>query len=182
MNPEKIIGLVGYKGSGKDLFADYLVDKYGYEKISVAEPLKKACAILFSLEDKYFQDQDLKEQVITEWGMSPRQMMQIVGTDLLRNRLYQDFWVRHFRLRIQQSIQKGSTKIVCPDIRFQNEADVVKQYGGLNVYIDRFAKRKDTHASETLDIHPLDLSITNKSTVADFYSMIDHHLVNLWNE
>lgn len=41
------IGLCGFKGAGKDTAADYLVSKYGYTKISLADPLKRACQSIF---------------------------------------------------------------------------------------------------------------------------------------
>lgn len=47
------IGFCGFKGSGKDTAADYLVSKYGYRKVSFADPLKKACEGIFSFPSEH---------------------------------------------------------------------------------------------------------------------------------
>lgn len=44
----RTIGFCGFKGSGKDTAADYLVSRFGYTKVSFADPLKKACESIFS--------------------------------------------------------------------------------------------------------------------------------------
>lgn len=41
------VGLCGFKGSGKDTAADYLVSQYGYKKVSLADPLKRTCESIF---------------------------------------------------------------------------------------------------------------------------------------
>ena len=47
-----IIGL-GFKArSGKDCVADYLVGKYGFQKLSFADSLKGACKEIFHLSDE----------------------------------------------------------------------------------------------------------------------------------
>jgi hypothetical protein len=49
----RTVGLCGFKGSGKDTAADYLVSKYGYQKISLADPLKKACQQIFAFPKEH---------------------------------------------------------------------------------------------------------------------------------
>ena len=45
-----IIGICGLIGSGKGIVSDYLVDTYGFEKISFADKLKDAVSELFGLD------------------------------------------------------------------------------------------------------------------------------------
>lgn len=47
----KVVGFCGFKGSGKDTAADYLVAEYGYTKISLAHPLKLAAQLIFGFSD-----------------------------------------------------------------------------------------------------------------------------------
>lgn len=47
----KVIGFCGFKGSGKDTAADYLVGTHGYSKISLAHPLKLAAQTIFGFSD-----------------------------------------------------------------------------------------------------------------------------------
>ena len=48
----EVIGFCGFKGSGKDTAADYLCEHHGYEKISLAYPLKTACQKIFGFSDQ----------------------------------------------------------------------------------------------------------------------------------
>lgn len=47
----RVVGFCGFKGSGKDTAADYLAAEYGYEKISLAYPLKNVCKLIFDFSD-----------------------------------------------------------------------------------------------------------------------------------
>lgn len=47
-----IIGLSGHAGSGKDTAADYLVDRYGFVKLSLADEMKRFCKTVFGFTDE----------------------------------------------------------------------------------------------------------------------------------
>ena len=47
MRLQILIGITGRRGSGKDTVADRLVEKFKFEKYSIAAPLKKAIQNLF---------------------------------------------------------------------------------------------------------------------------------------
>lgn len=48
-----LIGFCGFKGSGKDTSADYLIQEYLYEKLSLAYPIKEACKGMFGFPDDH---------------------------------------------------------------------------------------------------------------------------------
>jgi hypothetical protein len=56
-----IIGLAGKAGSGKDSFADVLVEKMGFEKLFFAKNLKEMCKSVFDLTDWHVYEQEGKE-------------------------------------------------------------------------------------------------------------------------
>jgi hypothetical protein len=60
-----IIGICGKASSGKDLSAEYLVNNYGYQQLSLAEPIKDLCEDLFG-----FTEQQL-------WGSSSKRNQDI---------------------------------------------------------------------------------------------------------
>ena len=60
----KIVALSGWKGSGKDMIADYLVKHHGFEKLSFASVLKDMTAIQYNIPRNHFDDRDLKEAPI----------------------------------------------------------------------------------------------------------------------
>lgn len=142
-----LIGLIGYKHSGKDTMADYLVQKYGFKKHAFADPVKQACRIMFQLEKEQLDDPQLKEVLDERWGMTPRQMMQKFGTDMVRCMLGDDFWVKNMDMKIQK---ETNNNIVISDVRFRNEAEWVRQNNGVLIRIvDGKTQHTDTHPSET---------------------------------
>lgn len=143
-----MIGLIGRKGSGKDTVADYLVSRHGYKKHAFAAPLKRVCRELFLLDEEQMHQVDQKEKVDARWNMSPRQMMQMVGTDMVRKHLGIDFWLHHMTTTIAK--EDEPTKIVISDVRFANEADWIRRHGGrlIRVIGIREDKDEDVHASE----------------------------------
>lgn len=47
-----LVGVSGFAGSGKDTIANYLVERYGYQKTSLADPIKRACREIFGFSDE----------------------------------------------------------------------------------------------------------------------------------
>jgi len=170
-----LIGLIGYKQSGKDTFADYLVQTRNFKKQAFAEPVKQICQILFHLEPEQMYDPCLKEVVDKRWGLSPRQMMQKVGTDMVRNMLGNDFWVRHMDMRA------STGNIVISDVRFRNEAEWVKDRGGVLIRIVDGGHHCDHHPSETEQLSiKEDYVLTNKKNgLEEFHQQIETIIKNI---
>ena len=145
-----IIGLVRQKGAGKDTVADYLVREHGFTKLAFADPVKKVCEAMFALDSIYFHCPLLKEQVIPAWGMSPREMMQKVGTDIVRTQMGDRFWIKHMQVRIDSL--PPDTKIVISDVRFVNEAEFIHSLPDshlVRVQLQSRVRDVDNHISET---------------------------------
>lgn len=170
-----LIGLVGKKQVGKDTVANYLVHHYGFIKHAFAAPLKAACEVLFLLEPRHLNDNRLKEKTDARWDKTPRQMMQLVGTDLFRKHVDRDFWVKHMDLWLDAH---HSDLVVISDVRFQNEADLIKKRGGLLWRVEREMPYHDAHESETQEIRNVDLNLDNNRSVNDLYHQIDLSIRN----
>jgi hypothetical protein len=127
-----LIGISGHAGVGKDTLADYICDHFDFDSIAFAGPLKTACAALFGVPRSWFNDREVKEKVIGAWNMSPRQMAQFVGTELVRNHLGKDFWIRRFAMSHSEH-----QNIVISDLRFQNEAEYILSQGGYIIHLTR---------------------------------------------
>lgn len=166
-----LIGLIGQKYSGKDTLADFLVSHYHFKKYAFATPVKEICQIMFHLKPEQMTDPILKEIVDTRWDLSPRQLMQKVGTDMIRDMWGHDFWLKHMDLRIS-----NNDNIVISDVRFPNEAHWIKSHGGFLIRILNTDSQYhvDTHPSETLQSHiHQDISIVNhKNGIPDFHQHI----------
>jgi hypothetical protein len=179
-----LIGLVGRKQSGKSIVAAYLTDTYGFVEYSLAEPLKRACMEIFGLtEEQVYVN---KEQIDPYWGVSPRVLLQTVGTDLFRNELPlylpsfdSTIWVRALEKKILST--PPNIPIVVSDIRFHDEHAFIKEHGGITIRIDRHSlfdthtntHPNDTHESETQDIDNVDYVIYNTGTLYDLFRNVD---------
>ena len=171
-----IIGLFGKKGSGKDTFADYMVEKYGFQKLSFAGPLKKICKDLFLLSEYQVNDPILKETVIPQWNLSPRQILQKVGTDLFRQHFSETFWVDLMKNTLEQFSE--NEKIIITDIRFQNEHDLVQYFPNsfiIKIQRDEQDKINDLHVSENWNLNT-NIVIQNNSSKEDFFQKIENCL------
>ena len=189
-----IIGLTGYKGSGKDTIADYLVNEQGFIKIAFADFIRNALKELFDWDDENFS-QEKKEIPDSYWGVTPRKMCQEIGTEFLRIHC-KDFISQDFKLpndedykatfhikRINKEIIKlldvnSNVKIVFSDIRFQDELDYVKSLGGIIVKINRISSNKNQfseHVSEkNIDsLQNVDYKIDNDGTILELLKKVN---------
>lgn len=60
---ERVIGFCGFKGSGKDTAADYLVEHHGYSKISLAHPIKLVAQAIFGFSEESLWGPSAKREV-----------------------------------------------------------------------------------------------------------------------
>lgn len=172
-----LIGFSGCKGTGKDTLSDYLVEKYNFIKYSYATPLKDACKTLFLLTDEQLYDQNKKEEIDERWGISPRQMFQIVGTDFFREKINENFWIQHFQYWYSMNKNKN---IVIADCRFQNEIDTIKKLNGITIKLVRTTNFVDSHISESgiNSLSNFDYIIDNNSSKFKSKNKLDE-IINL---
>lgn len=124
----KIIGVNGLIEGGKSTVADYLVENYGYQKMSFSTALKESTMNLFGLTpDQVFTTKG-KATVDDFWGITPREILQRYGTESIREVFGYDFWVRVLDKKIRS--MNPDSKIVVDDVRFLEESELIKSYGG----------------------------------------------------
>lgn len=160
-----IIGICGFKSSGKDTIADYLIQNYGFKRLSFASALKDIISIMFDwprdkLEGLTKEDREWREQIDPWWSktlniqlLSPRYVMQYFGTDLLRNNFHPDIWVKI----VENQLNKYEN-IVISDCRFENEINMIVRYGGKIIQVHRNVPKwfyKYRHGSDVEEIKML---------------------------
>lgn len=192
----KIIGVVGKKRSGKDTVAAML--GAGVRRIAFADKLKHVAMQMFGLSFEQCYGDDLKEVIDERWGLSPRVILQRIGTECARG-IHKDVWIRnvfdtieaHERgesvtvadfdmrtfVRLGESTPR-STVWCITDCRFPNEADAARAHGGVVVKVTRPARSSyeaaDQHASETsIDDIVEDYGISNNGTLDDLRSKVE---------
>lgn len=161
-----LIGLCGKAGSGKDTAAQFLVEKHEFMPLAFADPLKRGLMAMFNLTPEYFSDSKLKEEDIPELGVSPRILMQTLGTEWARNLLDENIWVDMVRQKIKAL---DSYSVVVTDVRFKNEGDLIKELGGVILRVQREGLTDvgiTGHSSE-YDSVTADFTIVNDGTVDD---------------
>jgi hypothetical protein len=192
-----LIAVLGRKSSGKDTFANYIINKYGFIKYSFADPLKKGIQHFFNLTDQQLTDEKLKETIDTRWGISPRKLFQIIGTDIFQNVLKEyipelsvngrNHWVILFNQ--WYTSQKLDMNVIIADARFLHEIEEIKNLGGKVIKIIRPQQinsninKNDSHLSELeIDMIPdqfIDHVIINDTNNLDTFNQKIDQLFDL---
>ena len=172
-----IIGICGLIGSGKDTIADYLVTNYNFKKLSFADKLKDSVATMF----------DWTKEL--GYSVTPRLVLQKFGTECMRDGFYDGIWVSLTKKKV---LDNPDIKWVIPDVRFDNEAKMIKEVGGevwwvkrgplpmwFRMYQDIGQKPEDIHASEWAwaNVH-FDKVLENDSTVDALRNRVQGHLAS----
>ena len=182
-----LIGLMGKKRTGKDTFANVLVEKHGYERVALADPLRDAALALDPIMGTFPLNVNGIVRV-REWRLSDvidelgwekakdyvpevRRTLQRLGTESIRS-LDDEFWIRTAFARIDALRAEGKP-VVVTDVRYPNEADAIRDAGGYLARIVRdLPEDGDAHASEkSLDDYHENLRIPNNGSKSDFEYM-----------
>lgn len=144
-----IIGFVGFISSGKNLAAALLVQQ-GFTTVSFASSLKDAVSVIFHwdrdlLEGVSDESREWRETIDPWWSkkldipqLSPRWVMQNLGTNALRHHFHTDIWVAS----LERKLMSMSGNIVVADCRFPNEINMIRSLSG-QVY--RIKRGHDPH-------------------------------------
>jgi hypothetical protein len=166
MKLPRLIGLYSpAPGCGKSTVANLLIE---HQRMAFAAPLKRAVSnmlIDLGLPSFHYVYTD-KEAIIPELGVSARHMMQTLGTEWGRACIHPDFWVMIARANVQPIMNDGGS-VVIDDVRFPNEAAMIRDLGGELWRIERSGVSYDgSHGSEggLEDITP-DRVIVNDGTI-----------------
>lgn len=146
------IGICGPKFSGKDTLGKAIAlaafeNGYGSRRIFFAQPIKEACCVMFGWTMEQLEDEVFKETVDERYGITPRHAMVTLGTEWGRDHISPDIWLTIAENRIHETPVMTIPYIT--DVRFDNEADMVRGVGGLIVHIlDGRPKDPNAHRSE----------------------------------
>lgn len=170
-----IIGLLGYKNSGKSTVAEHLARQFNYDRLGFAEPLKKMLESL-GIPKQFTRGIWKEEPNSILCGRTARWAMQTLGTEWGRELIGEDLWINVWKLHL------NSPNTVVEDVRFKNEVEAVRSKGGKLWFINRpIAQQTDKHISEHIDPHWADDEIINNGSidmlqkrVDDLFSKLNH--------
>jgi hypothetical protein len=177
-----ILGLLARSGHGKTTVARHLVEAFGAEVCSLAGPMKRAVQRVFDFSDaQVWGTQAEKEAIDPRYGISPRWLLQRLGTEGLRAEFGEDVHL-HALLGALRKDEDGRRSanvaprlVVVDDVRFPNDARFIAaggpDYRGAVVKIvatDVPEGGYGSHASEAAidDVRPEDLATTVVSSRA----------------
>lgn len=157
-----LIMLCGKKSCGKTSAAKFICGAMDtFRRYSFAGPLKRGVGEFFGLTmDQIYGDG--RGVVDERYGVTPRRILQIFGTEILQKYIYEVipelrdkiadrmFWVKQFKSWYKDCVT-GNTNIMIDDGRFPHEATAIQDMGGVVVRIYRPSTDKlcGDHPSET---------------------------------
>lgn len=151
-----IIGLCGLASSGKSTAAAALED-IGFRRVSFADPLRRML-LAFGVTVDELADKEAPCAALC--GRTVRYAMQTLGTEWGRELVGPDVWTRAWAR--EEAVKWAD--VVADDVRFPNEADVIRSAGGIVVRIVRPGLIAGDHLSERQVINA-DVEIINGSTI-----------------
>jgi hypothetical protein len=139
--------------------------------LAFADPIKEIVCDYFGVSPEIvWGTQKLKEETLTDWywdeipclwgsqcyygpkearkKVTVRELLQWVGTEVFRNNVHWDFWVKVAFNRIKKKFSAFQHHIIT-DVRFPNEVMAIKDAGGKVIRLWRTVNEaEDSHTSE----------------------------------
>lgn len=187
---------------GRETYSGWQIKKFAYK-------VKLIASILTGIPVERFEDQEFKKTHLPEeWHefdddnhylepITVRELLQRIGTEAIRDQIHPNAWVnalfadykavKIYPKTSKTGLQKeGLARMIKPnwiitDTRFPNEANAVKERGGINVRVTRPFKSDmhGQHPSETaLDNYKAwDYIIDNNGTIEDLIKKVEEILI-----
>lgn len=129
---------------------------------------------------------------VRKYYLTPRRILQLLGTDGVRNIIHPDAWVNalmsgyepainwtYIQEPSPEELENDLPNWLIPDLRFPNELKAIEDRKGITIRIERPDLPEDNHPSETaLDDAEFDYIIENSGTVGDLVDMVKDLLRN----
>lgn len=163
-----LVGLHGLMGVGKDTVAAIWAETHGMRRVALADPLRE---MLYEL-DPMLGDQVTVRMLVDRvgWdaakrhrlhGPEVRRLLQTLATEVIRDMIsataFTDLAERHIH-----DLRETGEPVVVTDVRFSNEAGMIRRLGGYIVSVVRpgTAEPGSGHRSEASGL-PCDLVLFN---------------------
>lgn len=180
-NHPKIIGLSGYATSGKDTVAEVLTRLYGYQRVAFADKLKAFVRTINPvIATIHGKDIVRADELVRGLGDTEaktykeyRRILQVAGTTV-REFFGKDTWVN-------AALDGVDGYVVVTDVRFQNEAQRIKDLGGLVLRVQRpgVGPANDHISERDLDAFNFDGYVINDGTLLDLEGEVQRVLGDL---
>lgn len=195
-----ILSITGKKGCGKDTLANIIKTyvepmDFKVEIRPMAAYLKDVLAVMLNTPRDRFEDRDFKESLsaVKGWGTN-REVMQNVGQalrDSFISTVWIDLWLRDYYASLGSgNLESPPDLIIVPDIRMDNEAEMVKELGGIVVKLEygilaeKIYEHKDNNITErgiskTLIDYTVGTDAIIKSMEGSVFDMINWDTIDI---
>lgn len=188
-----LLGLAGRAGAGKDTCGSILAADLGFATLAFADAVRAEIVRAFGIDPRMLTDR-LQKEVPTgalmlrrcidgqfvdlmaraghtrDQPLSPRAVMRAWGTEYRRALFGADYWLVRAHETVERLVREGWRRIVITDVRFTNEAELVRMLRGQVWRIRRRSaeQQQGDHDSEReVDRIDADQVIHNDHTVDD---------------
>lgn len=143
---QKVIGICGLKGSGKDTIAKIICENdSSFITLAFADKVKDIVALMFGwsremLSGRTIESREWREQPDEYWStvfgfdFTPRKALTTIGTDLIHDTFLKHIWDLTVKKHI---LEDKMHNFVITDVRFPNEIEMIKSIGGSIVQVER---------------------------------------------
>ena len=159
MDAVRVIAITGLRRSGKDEIAKVLGEKWGFDNVKVAGPLKQVIMSLFNMTEDHVEGH-MKDVIDERWGITPRLAMQFIGTEVMQYKIQEimphigrNFWMK----KLCDLIKANPNKLFAiSDVRFLHEVSELKKAFPNQVCVVKVI-RPSLFAGEECDTHSSEL-------------------------
>lgn len=188
MGTYPLIGVAGVIGAGKDVIANHLIDRWGFQRLGfsfalkqeVGQRLRRTLLAYWRLTESDIPPAPEAEQGIIDLLLQTkppvvRELLQEYGTEV-RRADDADYWVHKW---CSLAAKDWTRRLVVPDVRFDNEAKIIQRWGVLVKVVrpTTASPAQTTHASETgVALWPdsaFDAVFMNEKSIADLEARVD---------
>jgi hypothetical protein len=186
----KLIGCAGQARNGKDVTADHLARKLGWNRGAFASNVKRIFCDAFGVDYEFIEHWKTVPNAPEDFQMAVRNALQFIGDGF--RQIKGEVW-------IDMLLRDEPDSLIISDIRYVNELRAVRKRGGVNVLIYRpgfmnddpndseaVMRRFATHflkmgregsVSSSGDYGLVDFFIVNDGSVDDLFAKIDDLVV-----
>jgi len=129
-------------GCGKTFAAEQLVEHHRFARVRFADPIKKMVGVFLERSGvdvdliPRILDGDMKEDhLLRVYGLTARRLMQTLGTEWGRSCVSPEVWLDLCRRQVMKLLDARHS-VVVDDVRFANEAEMIRRQGGLLIKIE----------------------------------------------
>lgn len=178
-----LVGFTGELGAGKDE-AGRALHTLGHTRFAFGDALKRMLEFGLGLTHEQLHGSQAQKAEPVEWldGLiTPRKMMQTLGTEWGRDLIHPNLWVLALRRELMIHLTNSKLNAMVTDVRFENEAKMIRDLGGVIIHVQRPKPKKPrwqslfsrTHRSERPPkVRQGDFVVQNTGTVEDLHRAV----------